>query len=377
MKRYLLPLALLTAALLAVWFFWGSSTQSGRGASGTPVEVLRVYRDTIYDNVESLGTTRAYESIDVTSNVAETVAAIHFDDGDTVKQGDLLALLSQQEEQAQLAAAKARMTENQRELKRLENLLKNRAAAQREYDERLTQIEITRRGAEEIEARIADRTLRAPFDGVLGIRRVSVGALVQPGEIITTLDDVSQMRLDFTVPSIYLDSLQPGVPIEAQRDGINDEMFRGQISSVNSRIDPITRSVLVRAILPNESGVLRPGLLMRVTLLRNRRDALITAEESVFLRGQSHFVLVVPEGGGKVEQRRVHIGMRRPGMVEILDGLAEGELVVTRGINMVAEGQEVSIAETWERIRPPRAAREPKGTEILPTPDDALTENED
>ena len=358
MKPYILPVSLVAAAAVGLYFLLGDSGDRAGKNTATPVQVLKVYEDIIYDNVESLGTTRANESIEVTANVAETITRIGFEDGQSVQQGDLIALLSQQEERAQLAAAQARLRENQRELKRLKTLLKNKAAAQREYDERLTLIEITKREIEEIEARVADRTLRASFDGVLGIRRVSVGALVQPGEIITTLDDVSRMKLDFTVPSIYMDSLKPGVAIEARRDGINDETFRGEIYSVNSRIDPITRSVLVRAILPNDTGILKPGLLMRVALLRNEREALVVAEESLLQRAQDHFVLVVPEGGGPVEQRKVEVGMRRPGMVEVLSGLEAGELVVTRGVNMVAEGTEVKIAEAWNRIRLPKATNE-------------------
>lgn len=359
MRFYLLPLILLGCALLAIWWFFAGDDAAEQQAKGTPVEAIRLYKDTIYDSVESLGTTRANESIDITANVSEVITEIAFSDGDAVKEGDLIVRLSQNEEQAQLAAAQARQRENQRELKRLKTLLKNRAAAQREYDERLTQIEITKREIEEIEARIADRTLRAAFDGVLGVRRVSIGALVQPGEVITTLDDISRMKLDFTVPAVYMDSLRVGVPTEARRDGISDELFRGEIYSVNSRIDPITRSVLVRAILPNDSGLLKPGLLMRVNLLRNERKALVLPEESVFQREDDHYVLVVPEGGGEAEQRKILTGMRRPGMIEVLSGLQEGEYVITRGINRVTDGQQVQINKVWNRIRPPITAEEP------------------
>lgn len=359
MKAYIIPLgAVIVAIAASLWLFSGDADRDST-AKGTPVEALRVYKDTIYDSVESLGTTRANESIDITANVAEVITTIAFNDGDTVAEGDLIAELSQSEERAQLAAAEARLRENKRELKRLETLLKNRAAAQREYDERLTQIEITKREIEGIEARIADRTLRAAFAGVLGVRRVSIGALVQPGDIITTLDDISRMKLDFTVPSVYLDSLQVGLPIEARRDGISDELFQGEIYSVDSRIDPITRSVLVRAILPNDSGLLKPGLLMRVTLLRNERKALVLPEESVFQREDDHYVLVVPEGGGKAEQRKFLTGMRRPGIIEALSGLQEGEYVITRGINRVTDGQQVHINKLWSHIRPPITAEAP------------------
>lgn len=368
MKPYvILPVAVIAA--IALYFLLAGNDNRDKAAQPVPVQVLRVYADTLYDRVESLGTTYANESIDLSANVAETIVEIGFEDGQAVRKGDLIALLSQQEEKAQLAAAQARQQENRRELKRLETLLKNRAAAQREYDERLTLIEITRQEIEAIEARIADRTLRAPFDGVLGIRRLSVGALVQPGEVIATLDDISRMKLDFTVPAIHMDTLRPGIGIDAVRDGMEGGMFHGTIYSVNSRIDPVTRSILVRAILPNDEGILKPGLLMRVTLRRNERQALVIAEESLIQRGRDRFVLVVPEGGGKVEQRRITTGTRLPGMVEVLDGLQAGELVIVRGVNMVTDGQEAAIAGIWERIRRPRATNDP--AEISAAPDDA------
>lgn len=375
MKKPLPVFVVLAVAAVAGLFFLLRDEGSTRNTTTViPVQVLNVYEDTIYDSVESLGTAQSNESIDITANVSETITEINFDDGQIVKKGDLIALLAQEEERAQLAAAQARQRENQRELKRMETLIQNRAAAQREYDERLTQVEVTAREIEEVEARIADRTLRAAFDGVLGIRRVSVGALVQTGELITTLDDISRIKLDFTVPSVYMDSLRVGVPIEARRDGISDEVFRGEIYSINSRIDPVTRSVLVRAILPNETGVLKPGLLMRVTLLRNERKALVVAEESVIQRERDHFVLVVPDAGGKVEQRKIQVGMRRPGMVEVLSGLQAGEKVITRGVNMVSDGQEVKIASVWQRIRKPIATNDPSGDAIVSAGDGAAQE---
>jgi membrane fusion protein, multidrug efflux system len=353
MKKPPIPALVVAGAVITGLYFLLSDGDDASQRKTPPVDVLPVYEETIYDSVESLGTAMANESIAVTANVAETIRDIHFEDGQIVEKGDLIATLSQQEEQAQLAAAQARQRENSRELKRLQTLLKNKAAAQREYDERLTQIEVTKQEIEEIDARIADRTMRAPFTGVTGIRNVSVGALVQPGDVITTLDDISQIKLDFTVPSIYLDSLQVGVPIEALRDGIDSTTFSGSIYSINNRIDPVTRSVLVRAIVPNDDGLLKPGLLMRVTLLRNERKALIVPEESIIQRNDDHYVLVVPEGGGFVEEREVQTGMRRPGIVEVTEGLSVGEHIITRGVNMVSDGQDVTIGTVWDEIRKP------------------------
>lgn len=331
-----------------------------------PVEAIAAYETTISDSVESLGTAMANESVDITANVTETISEIDFSDGQEVTKGDVIARLSQQEEAAQLAAAQARQKENRRELDRLNTLLKNKAAAQREYDERLTLIEVTKQEVEAIDARIADRTLRAPFDGVLGIRRVSVGALVQPGELITTIDDLSSIKLDFTVPSIYLSSLKVGTPIEAKAAGFENRVFRGEVASVNSRIDPVTRSVLVRALIPNEDATLKPGLLMQVTLLKDERQALVVPEESTIQRDNRHFVLVIGDDGA-AEERQVQTGVRQPGMLEITDGLAAGEKVVTRGMGTVRAGQKVEIQRLWDEIRKPETGETPAATPTAET----------
>lgn len=344
--------AILVVLGVAVYAFWGGTDEKDKDKGVTPVEALPAYMTTIYDSVESLGTTQANESIDITPTVTESIAETRFNDGQSVEKGDIIVVLEQREEQAQLNAAKARLEENRRELRRLEELLKNKAAARRDYDERLTLIEVAKREVEEAEARIGDRTLRASFDGVVGIRRMSAGALVQPGQIITTLDDLSRIKLDFTVPSRFLTSLQEGVKINAVSDSMGEKVFTGEVASVNTRIDPVTRSILVRAYLPNEDRMLKPGLLMRVTLMRDEHEGLVVAEESITQRGTRDYLFVVKDDG-TVEQREVILGTRRPGMVEVREGLQEGEKVITRGVNVVRVGQKVKIARLWETIRAP------------------------
>ncbi|MBM3617907.1 MAG: efflux RND transporter periplasmic adaptor subunit [Alphaproteobacteria bacterium] len=345
-------LAVLVVIGVVAYAFLGEDSTKDKDKGVTPVEVLPAYRTTIFDSVDSLGTTQANESIDITPTVTESIAETRFTDGQEVKKGDVIVLLEQDEEQAQLNAAKARLEENRRELRRIEELLKNKAAARRDYDERLTLIEVAKREVEEAEARIGDRTLRAPFDGVLGIRRLSAGALVQPGQLITTLDDLSRMKLDFAVPSRFLPTLKEGVRITAVSDAHDGKTFEGEVASVNTRVDPITRSVLVRAYLPNEDHTLKPGLLMRVTLMRDEHEGLVVAEESITQRGTRDFLFVVTDAG-EVEQREVTLGTRRPGMVEVTEGLQQGEKVITRGVNVVRVGQKVKIAREWETIRKP------------------------
>ncbi len=311
-------------------------------AAVTSVSVYEVRSEAVFDRIEALGTTRANESARITASVTEKVVAVHFEDGQPVQAGALLVTLRQEEERAQHAAALEQLDEHKRELKRLKTLLEEKVIPQRDYDERLTLRNITRQRIREAKARISDRTIRAPFDGVLGLRQVSVGALVEPGDLITTIDDLSRIKLDFNVPATFLGNLEPGAVIHAFSSGWGDERFEGTVATIGTRIDPETRSVLIRAVIPNREMRLRPGLLMTVELLNRQRQALMVPEEALVPVKRRHYVLTV--GADRIVQRKpVVIGQRQPGMVEIAEGLAPGERVIIRGTTRVRPGQQVTI----------------------------------
>ena len=204
---------------------------------------------------------------------------------------------------------------------------------------------ITRQRIREVEARIRDRSIRAPFDGILGLRQVSVGALVEPGDLITTIEDLSRIKLDFNVPATHLGALQRGAVIHAYSSGWGNERFEGTVATIGTRIDPETRSVLVRAIIANPDMRLRPGLLMTVQLLNRQRQALMIPEEALVPVQRRHYVLTVGEDR-MVERKQVSIGQRQPGLVEITEGLLPGERVIVRGTTRVRPGQHVSVDES-------------------------------
>ena len=352
MKKYFIA----TLFLLAVLFSGGLLLQSHLNSApapmspketpaATPVTVFAVQPQTIFDRIEALGTTLANESARITAPVTEKVVAVHFEDGQQVQAGELLVTLQQKEERAQRAAASEQLAEHKRELKRLKTLLQEDVIPQRDYDERLTLRNVTRQRIREIEARISDRTIRAPFDGILGLRQVSVGALVEPGDLIATIDDLSRIKLDFNVPATYLSNLQPGSVIHAHSAGWGDDRFEGTVATIGTRIDPETRSVLIRAIIPNREMRLRPGLLMTVQLLNRQRQALMIPEEALVPVKRRNYVLTVGEDL-MVQRKEVFIGQRQPGLVEITQGLLPGERVIVRGTTRVRPGQRVSITES-------------------------------
>ncbi len=327
-------------------------TSAGKQPSKKPVEVYPVVREELFDKVEVLGTAQANESVDLSSTVTETIKSISFTDGEYVLKDNVLAILEQDEEQAQLKAAQAQLEEHQRELDRLQRLFKKKAASKRTVEERQTQVVIAEQMIEEIKARIADRTITAPFDGVLGIRQVSVGALVSTGDVLTTIDDIHRIKLDFYVPSIFLPQLKRGNEVKAKVEALNQRVFEGNIDTINTRIDPVTRSVLVRAVLPNPDLVLKPGLLMKIDLVRNQREALTIPEESVIQRKNRFYALVINDENIVTEQE-IEVGTHYPGKMEVIAGINEGDKVVVRGIHTVRNGEEVEITKEWGKIREP------------------------
>ncbi len=309
------------------------------------VVVAQVRVSEISDRVEALGTARANESVRITANVTEKVTRILFEDGQAVQANELLVVLEQSEEQASLERARAILGERELALNRLKRLEKRKLAATDELDKARLEVQQARASVTVIQARINDRIIRAPFAGVVGLRNISVGALVETGDLITTLDDTSSIKLDFSVPAIYLPGLNPGMQIEARATTVGSQRQSGEVRSIDSRVDPVSRSIKIRAILPNPDGAIVPGLLMQVDLLSNTRQALLIPESALLPQSDKQFVMVVVSGGkGKsVAKRPVNIGTRLPGLVEILQGLEAGEQVVTHGNSKVRTGQAIDI----------------------------------
>ncbi|MGD8265690.1 MAG: efflux RND transporter periplasmic adaptor subunit, partial [Chromatiales bacterium] len=224
-----------------------------------PVSVIAhtVAERTLTDRVEALGTLRANESVVLTASVTETVSEIHFDDGERVTAGQLLVEMTSQEEHALLEEARVRVADAERQYERVKLLTRQQTASESLYDERKRDLETARASLAALESRLADRLVRAPFDGVLGLRKISPGALVEPGDEITTLDDDSVMKLDFSVPSVFLPDLKAGLRIAAAARAYGNRSFEGEVSGIDSRVNPVTRSIQVRAILPNDDRVLK------------------------------------------------------------------------------------------------------------------------
>ena len=345
MKKIGVVLLVLAVAAGAGWYFLAKDSKQAGGKRGGPVPVVvaPVVRTDFATTVEAVGTARANESVDLSAKVTETVARIAFEDGQVVAAGDLIVQLSNERVLAELEIAKVNLAEQEREYKRLKGLVAQKAIPQSQLDTQVSRLEAARAQLSAAQTGVSDRRIVAPFDGVLGLRRVSPGTLVEPGDLITTLDDIRSIKLDFTVSENFLAALQPGQPITAHSTAYPGRDFEGVVASVDSRVDPATRAVAVRALVPNPEGLLRPGMLLTVLLVTDQRQSLVIPEAALVPLGDKQYVFVVDEAN-KAQRVVVELGRRRPGEVEILGGLDEGDRVVVEGTIRLKPGAEVKLS---------------------------------
>jgi membrane fusion protein, multidrug efflux system len=322
----------------------GGFAGAGRPQAQPPlVTVGRARRDSIYDVVEALGTALANESVTLTAKVTDTVRRVNFEDGDYVEAGAVLIELTNQEEEALLAEARANLDDAESQLRRLEDLSARGLTSASELDVARSRAGASRARLNSIVARLRDRLIQAPFSGLLGFRQVSPGTLLSPNTPITSIDDISVIKLDFTVPETFIGAMEPGAKIVAKSVSFPDREFEGTVRTVGSRVDPVTRAITVRAHIDNKDRSLRPGMLLTVEVVTAERTALVVPEGSVFQVQNRAYVYRVD--GDTVHQQQIEVGGRRFGVVEVLGGLNEGDPIVVEGIIKLREGARVRFDE--------------------------------
>jgi membrane fusion protein (multidrug efflux system) len=333
----------------------GDASASGASMSGPQggpeIGATAIVRHAFADGIQAIGTAQARESIVLTPKVADTIRRLRFESGDRVRQGQVLVEMSSVEQAADVSEARAADQAAQQDLRRYQELYDRGFASQARLDTVRSAADAARARLDAGGSRIADRTIRAPFAGVIGLRTASPGQYMQPGDQIGTLDDVSQIKLDFDVAETQIARLRQGADIAVRTAAFPDREFNGTIANIDSRINPATRTVRVRALLANPGEQIRPGMLMTVDVRANPHDALAAPEVAVLDEGDGSYVFrVAPGNGGQtVERVAVQTGQRSGGLVEIVAGLNEGDLVVTDGVQAVNPGQPV-------RIQQPQAA---------------------
>jgi membrane fusion protein (multidrug efflux system) len=356
------PISVAVAVVCAAWAIYATQHRPAAGAGGPPaggatragapasVTLAPVRAERISQKLEALGNARANESVDISTKTSNIVTAVTFRDGERVKRGQVLVQLDDAQARADVAAAQAALTESESQYNRSRELLNTQALSKSSFDQLEATLKANRARLGAASARLEDTVIRAPFSGRVGLRRVSVGTLISPGDVITTLDDTSVIKLDFSVPENFLASLREGLSIRATAPAYPGRSFSGSVSSIDSRVDVATRAVIVRALLANEDGALKPGMFLNVSLANDEREALVIPEEALTPEAERQFVFVVADG--KASRREVRIGGRRPGTVEITAGLTAGERVVVEGTQKIRDGAIVLGTERTVDVLP-------------------------
>ncbi|GAB6195553.1 efflux RND transporter periplasmic adaptor subunit [Lysobacter xanthus] len=325
----------------------------GPGGGDRPVTVTTgiVRSEPFADTLQALGTVRARESVSITASVSEKVQAVHFDSGDVVRTGAPLVTLSGQAESAQLREAEASASEADKLYRRQSELAAQQLIARSQLDTQRATRDAANARVAQVRAQLADRVIRAPFGGVLGLRQVSPGSLVTPGTVITTLDDLSTVFVDFPVPETQLAQVAPGQGLGGIAAAYPDRRFDGTVDTLDARVDPASRAVTVRGRFANPDRVLRPGMLLRVEVARAPRPAMLVPEIAIVQVGSESYVFRVRDG--RAERADVELGTRVGGRVEVVSGLAPGDRIVVDGTGKLKPG--AKIAEPSAAPRRPSA----------------------
>ncbi|MCL5802183.1 MAG: efflux RND transporter periplasmic adaptor subunit [Gammaproteobacteria bacterium] len=325
-----------------------------QGPMGMPVEAVAVETGTVTRDITAVGSLRANESVIIRSEIAGRIQAIHFSEGESVTQGAELVTLDATEFRAQLAETTATVKLNELNFRRAQELQTKNLLSRQSYDEAQAKLAESRAQQNVDEARLAKTKLFAPFAGVLGLRQVSPGDYIKEGQDIVNLEDIGSLKLDFRVPETYLAEIKLDQEVNIEVDAYPGRTFSGKVYAIDPRIDEQTRTVLLRAQIPNTDLLLRPGMFARVNLVLERRTAaLLIPEEALVSKGDEQFAYRIVEG--KALQSKVKTGQRRNGKVEVLEGLSSNDTVVTAGQTKLHDGAMVMI------VNPANKSAAPKG----------------
>jgi membrane fusion protein (multidrug efflux system) len=329
--------------LLAAGIVLACSPLAAQEADKTvAVEAAKVVAAPLSEQVTAVGTLLSDEAVTVSSEIAGRLQEIHFEEGTAVEKGAPLFTLDESVYRAQLADAEAKLKLAEQTHQRTTQLFKNKYATAQSADEATSNLAVSSATVELARVQLEKTRIVAPFSGIVGLRRVSAGEYITAGQPLVNLESIDPVKADFRVPEKFLPAIRVGQTIRIKVDAFPDDTFEGKVYAIDPRLDVAGRSLLVRAKVPNTDQRLRPGLFARVTvLLQLKEDALSVPEQAIVPQGDDQFVFKIVDG--KARMTKVVTGTRREGRVEIVEGLAAGDQVVTAGQLKIRDGSAVSV----------------------------------
>jgi membrane fusion protein, multidrug efflux system len=331
--------ALLLAAGIAVSV---SAAYAQDKKAPVPVEAAKVMSAPLSEQVTAVGTIMSNEAVIISSEIPGRLQEIHFQEGQPIEKSAPLFTLDDSVYRAQLADAEAKLKLAQQTHKRRTTLLSSQYATAQSADESASAVAVSTAAVELARVQLEKAHIVAPFSGIVGLRRVSVGEYITAGQALVNLEAIDPVKADLRVPEKFLPAIQVGQTIRIKVDAFPEDSFEGKVYAIDPRLDVAGRSLLVRAVVPNGDQRLRPGLFARVTvLLQLKEDVLSVPEQAIMPQGDSQFVFKIVDG--KAHLTKVVTGTRRDGRVEIIEGLTAGDQVVTAGQLKIRNGSAVSV----------------------------------
>ena len=349
------------------WYFVARPAQTTSAAGGPPagfampIEAAPVRVGPSQRQIQAVGSLRSYESVILRPELVGRIVQINFTEGQKVKKGQLLVQLDAAVPQAELVQMQASLALAKANYERAQELAKRNAGTERALDEARWKLRNDEAAVKLSEVRLEKYALTAPFDGVIGLRKVSIGDFVKDGADLVNLEQIDPLKVDFRVPEVFLASLKVGQRIAVTVDALPNREFSGEVYAIDPLVDASGRAVVIRARIANSEDTLRPGLFARVALVVDeRQEAVFVPEQSLVPINDQLFVFKVvdgPQGGKVVAFTKVKLGERRKGEAEVIDGLKPGDVIVTAGLLKIRDGMPVQILPP--PAAPPAASKAP------------------
>ena len=346
--RQLVVLALLAGLAWGGYGYWRTTQESGADAAqggGGPrpatVELASAQTRVMQRTVEAVGTTRARRSVEIVPETEGRLVALDIAPGTPVTRGEVLARLDDAIQRADLTEAEAVLQEQSNTLDRLRQLRETNAVSLASVEEAVARVAEAQARVARARRRLDDRVITAPFDGLVGLTAYDVGARVTEGEVLARLDDLSEVEVEFGLPETVFAQVARGQTLIARAAAFPDRRFEGSISEVDSRIDPVSRSFVTRALIPNPDRALPAGMFLSLTLVLDEAERIVVPEEAIVFQAAQTYVFVAEDG--TASRRAVGTGQRRDGVIAVTSGLAAGEEVVVRGLQQVRDGAPLNV----------------------------------